>query len=343
MVAIPTAQVRLAGAPAPDAKGGPRYPSKAARSEEASFEIRPRPPFRLLWTAWALRRRPNNLIDRWDGATYRRVLMLDREDLAEVAVHQTGTLRAPRLRVTITGLRVSTGMESEARRVLARMLGVRVDLAGFYRLAQRKSPLATLARSFRGLKPPSYPTVFEALVNGVACQQLSLAVGLELLGRLARACGRVVESPEGVRYAFPQPADLVALRGDGIRQLGFSSRKAESLVGLARRISNGEIDLERLRGRPHGRVVEVLDRLPGIGRWTAEYALLRGLSAWDVFPGDDVGARQALARLTGRPPFHDYASVQRATRPWAPYAGIVYFHLLLGGLQARGAIGPVPH
>ena len=50
--------------------------------------------------------------------------------------------------------------------------------------------LGPLAERMRGLKPPRFPTVFEALVNGIACQQLSLAVGIHLLNRLTADRGR---------------------------------------------------------------------------------------------------------------------------------------------------------
>ena len=53
-----------------------------------TFSLTPVPPFRLDLTAWALRRRPNNLIDRWDGETYRRVLVMNGYP-AEVAVRQS--------------------------------------------------------------------------------------------------------------------------------------------------------------------------------------------------------------------------------------------------------------
>ena len=51
------------------------------------FEMEAIPPFRLDFTAWALRRRPNNTIDRWDGETYRRVLVIQGIPM-EVAVSQ---------------------------------------------------------------------------------------------------------------------------------------------------------------------------------------------------------------------------------------------------------------
>ncbi len=78
--------------------------------------------------------------------------------------------------------------------------------------------------------------------------------------------------------------------------------------------------------------------LRGVGRWTAEYVLLRGLGRLDVFPGDDVGAQKRLARWLGRRRPLDYADVRRVVEPWHPYAGLVYFHLLLDGLEQRGEL-----
>ena len=72
---------------------------------ERSFSIKPIPPFRLDLTAWALRRRPENAIDRWDGSIYRRVLMVDGQAI-EVAVRQSGGPEAPLLEVDVNGSRL---------------------------------------------------------------------------------------------------------------------------------------------------------------------------------------------------------------------------------------------
>jgi DNA-3-methyladenine glycosylase II len=83
-------------------------------------------------------------------------------------------------------------------------------------------------------------------------------------------------------------------------------------------------------------------RLRGVGRWSAEYALLRGLGRLHVFPGDDVGARNNLARWLGRPGPLDYAGVQSAVHRWQPFAGVVYFHLLLANLAEHGTLPESP-
>jgi DNA-3-methyladenine glycosylase II len=85
-------------------------------------------------------------------------------------------------------------------------------------------------------------------------------------------------------------------------------------------------------------VVASLLELRGVGRWTAEYVLLHGLKPLNVFPGDDVGARNRLAKwLQSNEPL-DYDGVARVTRHWEPYAGVVYFHTLLEGLSEAGEL-----
>jgi DNA-3-methyladenine glycosylase II len=66
--------------------------------------------------------------------------------------------------------------------------------------------------------------------------------------------------------------------------------------------------------------------------------LLRGLGRLDVYPGDDVGARNKLRTFLCLPEAPDYATVSRVTAAWDPFAGMVYFHLLLDGLAERGSL-----
>jgi DNA-3-methyladenine glycosylase II len=79
-------------------------------------------------------------------------------------------------------------------------------------------------------------------------------------------------------------------------------------------------------------VIERLTRLRGIGRWTAEYVMLRGLGRLHVFPGDDVGAHNKLRRFFGIDATLDYDSVKQLVGRWHPWAGMVYIHLLLESL-----------
>jgi DNA-3-methyladenine glycosylase II len=124
-------------------------------------------------------------------------------------------------------------------------------------------------------------------------------------------------------------------------RLGFSRAKAHSIVELAAGIGSGTFTQSAIEKRDDREAVQALMRLRGVGRWTAEYALLRGLGRLHIFPGEDVGARNNLGRSLDRGQPLDYAGVQAAVHRWQPYAGLVYFHLLLANLAEHGALTEV--
>jgi DNA-3-methyladenine glycosylase II len=295
------------------------------------------PPFRLDLTVWALRRRSRNAIDRWDGVTYRRVIAVPGRSM-ELAVRQAGSRARPRLIVeTVPAVRTVSD-ELRVTSFVENVLGPRIDLDPWYRMAGNDSRLSALAARFRGMKPPRFPTLFEALVNGIACQQLSLIVGLELLNRLAALCAATRETDCGTVHAFPTPRDVSQLRPSQCHAIGFSRQKVRALLNLARGIESGDISVEGLSREDDATARARLLAVRGVGRWTAEYVMLRGLGRLHVFPGDDVGAQKSLARWLGRPSPLDYAAVSGALEKWEPYAGMVYFHLLLDGLSKAGLV-----
>jgi DNA-3-methyladenine glycosylase II len=303
----------------------------------STFFLTPRPPFRLDLTVWTLRRRADNAVDRWDGRDYRRVLALS-DGPVEVAVRQVGSPEAPRLKVSAHGCSLSARTRAAVSSDLQRLLGLNLDLSGFYQFAGRRKPLRALAGRFRGMKPPRFASIFEALINGIACQQLTLTVGIQLLNRLARACGVAFHGGDAAVHAFPRPVDLIAASPTALRRLGFSRQKASAMLELARSVAEGNLDLESLSVLPDEAAVARLQELRGVGRWTAEYVLLRGLGRTHVFPGDDVGGRNNLRSWLSLPDPLDYDGVGRTLHRWRDFGGLLYFHLLLDRLADAGVL-----
>jgi DNA-3-methyladenine glycosylase II len=295
-----------------------------------SFVLRPEPPFRLDLTVWALRRRAQNVVDQWEHQRYRRVLVVDGTPL-ELSVAQSAPAEAPQLDVVLRGARLTPGAQDVARSTLTRMLGLHVDLSGFYARAAHDSALGELADRYRGVKPPRFPSVFECLLNAVACQQLSLEAGLTLLSRLVTTAGRAT----GALHAFPEPADVVGLSRSALLALGFSAHKSETIHELAEAAVAGELGLEELEPLDDASVVDALVRRRGIGRWSADYVLLRGLGRLHVFPQSDVGALNGLRSFLAAAGHGE--DPRSAITRWAPDAGLVYFHLLLRGLEQRAS------
>lgn len=309
--------------------------------DEIKFFLEPTPPFRLDLTAWVLRRRPDNAWDRWDGQVYRRLLMLNDRPV-EVAVTQTSPPDAPRLRV----VGVSSGLPADAvapiTAALERLLGLRSDLTAFYDLAGTDPRLSRLAQTYRGVKPPRFLTLFEAVVNAIACQQLTLTVGIRLLNRLSQRYGAAFPATDADVYAFPRPQDLAAVDREELWAMGYSRHKALAMLELANAIAGGGVDLESLDDLDDETASRRLLQLRGVGRWTAEYVLLRGMGRLHVFPGDDVGARNNLRRRLRVAEPLDYEAVGRVVSPWQPFAGLLYFHLLLDSLAEAGYLAAEP-
>lgn len=310
---------------------------------QETFWITPLPPFRLDLTVWALRRRASNRIDQWDGATYTRVLLLDGQPV-KMMVSQQQTQMCPRLLVTTSSSVPLAQLSLRIGRILQRMLGCTTDVAAFSALAERDPQIAALARRFQGLKPPRFPSLFEALLNAFACQQVSLDVGILLLNRLTEAYGQAIAVTSSVQRAFPTPEALAGVVPEHLRTLGFSRQKARAILELAAMLAKAPEETLLLENKSNEEICQQLLPMRGVGRWSAEYVLLRGFGRIDVFPGDDVGAQkniQALLALEEKP---TYEQIQALTARWQPYAGFIYFHLLVDKLAQKGFLlpGPLP-
>ena len=113
-------------------------------------------------------------------------------------------------------------------------------------------------------------------------------------------------------------------------------RRGEPSSNCPQAIADGRLDLDPIESLGDEPAMERLLELRGVGRWTAEYALLRGLGRTHVFPGDDVGGRQNLGRWLHLRRSLDYRGVHRVLSRWKPYGGLIYFHLLLQRLDEAG-------
>jgi DNA-3-methyladenine glycosylase II len=139
--------------------------------------------------------------------------------------------------------------------------------------------------------------------------------------------------------SFPRPKDILQLKRpeEELRAIGFSGQKTRAILELSQLVDEKKIDLERLNLLENNeKITSVLCNLRGVGRWTAEYVLLRGLGRLDVFPADDVGAKKNLQKSLGITKSLSYEEVRGIISKWHPYGGLMYFHLLLENLMAKG-------
>ena len=132
------------------------------------------PPFRLDLTVWALRRRALNQIDRWDGTCWRRTVFAD-DAAVELSVTQIGVWTRRACVLISPGASRAFRTSGSAKFCIG--CSGRHRPGAILQDGGRDPRLSALVVRFRGMRPPRFPTIFEALMNGIACQQLSLRPG----------------------------------------------------------------------------------------------------------------------------------------------------------------------
>jgi DNA-3-methyladenine glycosylase II len=221
------------------------------------------------------------------------------------------------------------------RAEVRRLLGLDADLGGFYARAAEDPVLAPLVEPLFGLRPSITPDPFEMLVGAIAAQQVNLPFAFATRARLVRRFGRP-RALDGVTvYAFPSPEAVAGAEVATLRAMQFSTRKAEYLIGLARAVADGALDFGALAEAPDDEVIARLTAIRGLGRWTAEWFLARGLGRPDVCPAGDLGVRRAVEALCFRGRPCDPARVRRRALAWRPYRSLAVHYLLAGLRRAR--------
>jgi DNA-3-methyladenine glycosylase II len=175
--------------------------------------------------------------------------------------------------------------------VVAKLVGAEFDLAPFYAFAQQEPVLSRLVLQFRGLRPPIAVEPFETLVTSITAQQVSLFAAFAVRTRLIERFGVRADHA----YAFPTRERLALADPSELAELGFSRRKAEYVVGIAR----SDLDFHGLVLLPDEEVKSALTALTGIGEWTADWFLARHLARPRAWPAGDLGVRKAVSAFYG--------------------------------------------
>ncbi len=280
-----------------------------------------REPYRLDLTAEALRRLAANVVDvvRSDGS-YSRVLQ-DARGNNVIVVRQ----RAP----DVLEIRIGGPAAERWLPTVSRMLGTEVDLSTWYQRVKSLPWLDRIARELRGLRPPRYPSLWEALAHAIVFQQISIHAAAAIMGRTITLLSPPIDIDGSAHYAFPPPEALLEANEEALRGAGLSTNKVAHLRSAALSVLEGHVDEARLAALPTPEAAAQLCTIRGIGPWSAAVVMLRGMGRLDVFPLRDSGVARTI-RLLSADPDIDVDAVLDAL---GEQRGMLYFHLLLGRLR----------
>jgi DNA-3-methyladenine glycosylase II len=210
-------------------------------------------------------------------------------------------------------------LDDATRPVALKLLGAEFELEEF----RPDDPvMAELAQRLRGFRPPLAPSPFEMLLGAISAQQISLRAALAVRNRFVERFGARAE----FAYAFPEPDQVAAATRDELTALGFSGRKADYVLAVAR----SDLDWAELAVLPDDEVKAALIQLPGIGEWTADWFLARYLARPRAWPAGDLALRKVVSAFYGDGRSLTTAEVREIGDRFDPFQNLSAHYLLLG-------------
>jgi DNA-3-methyladenine glycosylase II len=250
---------------------------------------------------------------------------------ALISVNDHGSVDHPQVRMIVQANPPLPADQMEKLKLLTgSILNLALDLSPFYRSVKNDPVLGRITDLLRGLKPRKTPTIFESLVRSILEQQISLVAAHHIQERLIHAYGEPLSLEEGTFYVFPTPEKLARTSEEKLRGCGLSGKKASYIIGIAQDVVDGSFLIEDLAKEENfDSVLSELTTLRGVGEWTAEMVLLRGIGRYEAFPAGDLGLRKTLSHFyrSGKDVM-EREEARHLAEQWGPWKGLAGFYLI---------------
>ena len=269
-------------------------------------------------------------IRRFEEGKFWQIVRIDRR-LFLLTLRDVGTADEPKVAVDLGSTQnFSAEEEEKCRELSSRLVNANFNLSPFYSDVKKDETMTEIVRGLRGLKVPSTVTVYEALVDSIIEQQISLNVAHVLQINLIKKFGGRLNLDVGAYYAYPTPQKLASATIEELRKIGLSARKAEYIRNISKMTTTGELDLEAFRKCADvTRIIEELDKIRGIGKWTAELTIVRGLQRYDAIPADDLGLRRVIAHFYCHDKRITSDEARKIAEKWGKWKGLASFYLIM--------------
>lgn len=202
------------------------------------------------------------------------------------------------------------------------------DIRPFYEMAERDPILSKLIENYKGLRIVKINDVYEGLCWAVIGQQINLKFAYTLKQRLCQSYGRGYEYDGHMYYVFPEPESIADLDVSDLRQLQFTGRKSEYLIGISKLFESGALSQKVLEGFTDFQELQKhLISIRGVGKWTADYTILKCFSFHNAFPIADVGIHNGMKSILGREKKPSVEEIIQLAVPWAGWEAYATFYI----------------
>ena len=291
-----------------------------------SFIIIPKSPFLITphLERFCLRNVPTPCI--YENNSCRRILRI-RGVLAPYLVRIISEGERPKI-----GVKVFTS-DNEVAEIVLRSIGkiyrVGFDYKIFLEKCRFDEKLYFIARKYYGLRPTRMVNIYEALIDSIIEQNISLSLALRIKGRFVKAYGerKIIRGREF--YAFPLPEKIGKLESLELkRRIKTTLAKAKAIIEVSRiyeclpNIREIEVDPDNF--------IDFITKVKGIGRWTAQISIAKVSEKFYIGPYGDLAVRRGFKKILG---IRDEKNIENYVRKLEDYAGLILYLMALEGHQ----------
>ena len=246
-----------------------------------------------------------------------------------------GSVDKPKLKAEVkTNSELTSDDTSNIEKTISSLFNLNLNLAEFYDETKTDEVMLRLTRKLRGLKIPRTQTVFEALIDSIVEQQISIKVATYIENKLTKKFGDALTVEGEAFYAYPTPEKLASVGVEEIRKCGLSQRKSEYIEGISELVVDRELNLENLvRWESAKDIILELDKVRGIGVWTAELTMLRGMAKLEALPADDLGLRRAISRYYCDGEAITCVHARQIAEKWGLWKGLAAYYLIVADMK----------
>ena len=273
-------------------------------------------------------------IQRYEKGFYWQLIWLNNK-LVLITVRSLGSVDKPELSVSIKPDNELNKKDNVlARKILTSIFNLDFDLKYFYEDMHEDSIMSKLTLKLRGLNNPTTPTFFEAIVSSMIEQQISLKAARSIETKMIKEFGNILQLDGETYYSFPTPETLSNLEKEDLREYGLSFRKAEYVIDLSKCIEENKLDLNELKTKSTSEIISELLKIRGIGVWTAELAVIRGLHRVVALPADDIGLRRVVSHYYNNDEPISADELRRIAKGWGKWSGLAAFYLVVADIMS---------
>jgi len=273
-------------------------------------------------------------IQRYEKGSYWQLIWLNNK-LVLITVRSLGSVDKPELSVSLKPDNELNKKDNViARKILTSIFNLDFDLRYFYEDMREDRIMSKLTLKLCGLNSPTTPTFFEAIVSSIIEQQISLKATRSIETRMIKEFGDMLQLDGKTYYSFPTPETISNLEREDLRGSGLSFRKAEYVIGLSKSIEENNLDLNELKTKNTSEIISELLKIRGIGVWTAELAVIRGLHRLVALPADDIGLRKVVSHYYNNDKPVSADELRRIAKGWGKWSGLAAFYLVVADIMS---------